>query len=347
MIHAVIMAGGKGTRFWPLSRAARAKQFLRIVGEKTLLEQTVERVLPSVDRIWLVGNQAHAPFFSEMRTSVAPHRILYEPEGRNTAPCIGWAAAEVLKDDPDGIMVVLPADHTITDEAHFQALINQAVAEVRTNSSLVTLGIKPTFPHTGFGYIEASDIDNGMGQVVRFREKPNYDTAVRFIQGGHFFWNAGIFIWKAQTIIDLIYRHIPADADHYRQLVAGPKTQGNDPWFVDVFGQLQNISIDFAVMEHAASVTRLMPAEIGWDDIGNWSSMDQHWPRDSDGNAVRGDIVTVNSANNIVYSKSKTVALVDVHNLIVVETDDAILVLPKSSDQRIRELVEKLPSALK
>lgn len=343
MIHAIVMAGGKGTRFWPLSRAVRAKQFLRIVGEQTLLEQTISRAKNGVDQVWIVGNACHAPFFDEVDSTLTPDHILYEPEGRNTAPCIGWAAAEILKQDPDGVMVVLPSDHCIADPQEFQRLIQIAIELVKTENCLVTLGIKPTFPHTGFGYIEIKGIENEVGQVVRFREKPNYDTAVRFIKSGNFYWNAGIFVWKARTIFDLIKSYIPEDADAYDQILALGNDSSDRPQLETVFGTLQKISIDFAVMEQAVALTRIIPADIGWDDIGSWSALENHWPKDESGNASRADVVAVNSRNNVVYSQKKLVALIDVDDLIVVETDDAILVLPKRSDQKIRELYERLP----
>ena len=342
MIHAIVMAGGKGTRFWPLSRAVKAKQFLKIVGDQTLIEQTIDRVKLVADQIWIVGNECHEPFFAEIEPSLAPDHILYEPEGRNTAPCIGWAAAEVLKKDPDGIMVVLPSDHCITHPKEFRRLINKAIDLVKHDDCLVTLGIKPTFPHTGFGYIETKSVTNEVGQVVRFREKPNYDTAVRFIKNGGFYWNAGIFVWKAKTIFDLIKTHIPEDAAAYDRLLH--HDEGDDHAdLIATFGTLQKISIDFAVMEQATSVTRIIPADIGWDDIGSWGALEQHWSKDEAGNASRANVVAVNSRNNIVYSESKLVALIDVDNLVVVETKDAILVLPKRSDQKIRELYEQLP----
>lgn len=337
------MAGGKGTRFWPLSRAIRAKQFLKIVGDDTLLEQTISRVQTIADKIWLVGNKLHEPFINDVAAHLTPDQMLYEPEGRNTAPCIGWAAAEILKQDPDGVMVVLPSDHSIANTVEFQRLLNLAIILVQQEDCLVTLGIKPTFPHTGFGYIEAKKIENEVGRVVRFREKPNYDMAVRFINSGNFYWNAGIFIWKARTIFNLIKTHIPEDADAYDRLLELPQSNTNSPEFLSIFGSLQKISIDFAVMEQSAKQTRLIPADIGWDDIGSWAALESHWPQDSDGNARRADLITVNSSNNVVYSTTKLVTLVDVNDLVVVETDDSILVMPKQSDQKIRELYERLP----
>ncbi len=338
------MAGGKGTRFWPLSRSVRAKQFLKMISEETLLEQTLGRILPAVDETWVVGNQQHDVYFSEIPTPLKPDHILYEPIGRNTAPCIGWAAAEVLKRDPDGIMVVLPADHAILHTVGFRTLIDKAVDLVKKEDCLVTLGITPTFPHTGFGYIESKSIADGVGQVVRFREKPNYDMARKFIESGRYFWNAGIFVWKASTILRLIKENIPQDAALYDQLKTIDQT---DPQFAELFTQFHSISIDFSVMEHSTKMTRIIPADIGWDDIGNWSALQDHWPKDEAGNATRGELLALNSRNNIVYSEKKLVALIDVDDLVVVETEDAILVLPKRSDQKIRELYELLPAKFK
>ncbi len=344
MIHAIVMAGGKGTRFWPLSRSVKAKQFLSIVGDDTLLNQTLNRVNAVADRTWIVGNVVHHDFFCDIPVELTPHQVLYEPVGRNTAPCIGWAAIEVLRQDPDAIMVVLPSDHAIADNHRFVGLIQKAIQVVKSEDCLVTLGIHPRFPHTGFGYIESGQIWDGIGNVVRFREKPNYETAVRFLEQGCFYWNAGIFVWKASTILSLIKQNIPQDAIIYDGI---QQCQPGDPKIADLFTTLQSISIDFAVMEYATARTRVIPADMGWDDIGNWSSLDAHWPVDQNGNASRSTVLAVNSRHNIVSTTGKPVALVDVDHLVVVETEDAIMVIPRSSDQKIRELYDLLPPELR
>jgi len=338
MIHAVIMAGGKGTRFWPLSRARKAKQFLSILGDDTLIEQTIVRIRPVVDCVWVVGTQAQAEFFDALPDTAKPDHLLLEPVGKNTAPCIGWAASKIKSIDPDGIMVVLPSDHTIQNPQRFHALIEQAIQIARSHHHLITLGIKPTHPHTGYGYIEAKRVKHGVGSVVRFREKPNYDTAVGFIQKKRFFWNSGIFVWRAQQIFSLIQHHIPSDAEYYEQLatLGGPSLKA-------VYRRLQSISIDYAVMENATHLTSVLIADMGWDDIGSWSALDAHWPKDKQGNASKRPVIALDATGNIVYA-SKLVTLLDVHDLVVVETPDAILVTRKASDQRIRELTEKLPS---
>ncbi len=337
MIHALIMAGGKGSRFWPMSRSVKAKQFLTILGDTTLLEQTVNRIRPLVDQIWVVGNQAQAPFFDELPESAKPDHLLLEPVGRNTAPCIGWAAAKMLAFDPHAIMIVLPSDHTITKPDVFEHLIKRAIHEVSLSPQLMTLGIKPTFPHTGYGYIEVKQLRNGRGQVVRFREKPNYDTAMQFIRKKRFFWNSGMFIWPASLILTHLKTHLPADATRYEQLATASGSR-----LKSIYQRLQSISIDYAVMEKAVSDTTILVADMGWDDIGSWSALEAHWPSDKLGNACRTHLIPMDSSGNIV-SASKLVALIDVHHLVVVETPDAILVANKFSDQRIRELTDKLP----
>ncbi|NBV41651.1 mannose-1-phosphate guanylyltransferase [bacterium] len=345
MIHAIVMAGGKGTRFWPLSRAVKAKQFLEIIGDQTLLEHTLKRTQPVCDRLWIVGNTKQTAYFKHIPSAMTPYRILYEPVGRNTAPCIGWAAIEVLRQDPDGIMIVVPSDHMIQNVERFQSILKTAVDLVEKQDCLVTLGITAKSPHTGYGYIEAKDIKNGIGQVVRFREKPNYETAVNFIKKGRFFWNAGIFVWRAQTILDMLKKHLPEDAPLFDALAECDPN--NHLKIKGIFRRLQSISIDYAVMEHEATRIRLIPSDIGWDDIGNWSSLRNHWSTDENGNTHKGELITVDARNNIVYSPKKLVGLVNVEGLVIVETKDAILVLPADSDQKIRELYDRLPERFK
>jgi mannose-1-phosphate guanylyltransferase/mannose-6-phosphate isomerase len=345
MFHAVIMAGGKGTRFWPLSRAKKAKQFLEIVGKKTLLAHTIERIKPLVkDNVWIVGNRGQAEHLAEAKKTLPKQQVILEPFGRNTAPSIALAAIALLKKDPDAIMAVLPADHMIESPARFRRTIKQAFDYVQKHQAFVTIGIPPTFPHTGYGYIEAKTKDSKISPVMRFCEKPDLQTAQQFISQGNFYWNAGIFVWRAQHILDSILALVP-DMQMGIETLCTAKTL-SQKCLLESYEKMPNISIDYAVMEKSAAQTRVIPAQFTWDDIGNWGAMDNYWPHDANGNAHRGQVIGINSHNNIIHTH-KTATLIDVDNMIVVETPDALLIAPKSSDQKIRELYDSLPKDLK
>ena len=344
MFHMAIMAGGKGTRFWPLSRVKKAKQFLEIVGKKTLLAHTISRVSPiAKDRIWVIGNQGQSPHLSAIRSKLPKRHVLLEPFGRNTAPSIALAAIAMLKQDPDAIMAVLPADHMIDSPSKFRNTLQKAFQHVKKHDDFVTIGIPPTFAHTGYGYIEAADKTLAMSPVLRFCEKPDTPTAQRFVDQGNFYWNAGIFVWRAQSILNTLYALVPEmrsviDSLHSRERLTQKEINS-------AYDTMPNISIDYAVMEKSAARTQVIRANFEWDDIGNWAAMERYWTKDIAQNAHRGPLISLNSHHNIVYSP-KTVTLIDVDNLIVVETADALLIVPKSSDQKIRDLYDKLPVEL-
>lgn len=338
------MAGGKGTRFWPLSRAKKAKQFLRIIGNKTLLEHTISRIRPLVgDRLWVVGNQGQSRYLNPATKTLPKSQVLKEPFGNNTAPSIALAAIRLLRDDPEAIMAVLPSDHMIDSAPNFRKTLRAAFAHVEKHAVFVTIGIPPTSPHTGYGYIEAKTTDTVFSPVLRFCEKPDLDTAKRFLSQGSFYWNAGIFVWRADQILSTIMDHMPGMQAGITHL------QHNHKWtqqiLTDAYTQMPNLSIDYGVMEKSAHITHVTPAAFGWDDIGNWTAMDTYWPHDDAHNAYRASLIVQNSHRNIVYSH-KPVALIDTNDLIVVDTEDVLFIAPKSSDQKIRDLYVKLPKAL-
>ena len=338
------MAGGKGTRFWPLSREKRAKQFLQIVGDKTLLAHTIDRIAPmALDNIWVIGNRSQSHELGKIGKSVPAKQVLREPFGRNTAASIALAAIAILAKDPEAVMGVFPADHMIDSPSRFRAILKKAYLHVLRHDDFVTIGIPPTFPHTGYGYIEAADKDIPISPVLRFCEKPDIATAQTFVDQGNFYWNAGIFVWRAKSILSAIYDLMPEMRAGIDILMSGVTYKGLDA----AYKLFPSISIDYAVMEKSAHRTRVLQANFRWDDIGNWSAMTQYWPQDKDQNAHRGrQLIALNSHQNVVYSQ-KTVTLIDMDNLIVVETPDALLIAPKSSDQKIRELYEKLPKELR
>ncbi len=347
MLHVMIMAGGKGTRFWPMSRAKKAKQFLTVIGEKSLIEYTLDRIEPltEMSQRWILGSATQTDSLAPLSQRVPQRHILREPIGKNTAACIGWAAFEALKQDPEAICVVLPADAWITPDNAFHETIKMGVEEVRVNNSVVTIGIPPTQPHTGYGYIEVHDRSQPIMPVVSFTEKPGHDKAQAYLQSGRYFWNAGIFIWKASKIISCLQRYLP---EHYEQLKAFTDAGHYEPEAIKPFYQtLDPISIDYGVMEHIGDDIRLIPASFQWSDIGNWSSLESFLPKDASDNASSGNLLAYKSHGNIVVSDKRLVALGCVDNLIVVDTQDAILILPKESDQDIKHIYEQLDDVYK
>jgi len=345
MIHAVVMAGGKGTRFWPLSRAKNPKQFLSILTAKSLLEETISRVRPLIpkENTWIVGSVLHQRLLAGLSACVPLDQILSEPVGRNTAASIGWAASEIIKKDPDAVLVVLPSDHFISSSSAFRTLLKKAAKVALTTESLVTIGIRPTMPHTGYGYIEAKSVNVDPAQVLAFHEKPSFSKAQTYIKSGRFFWNSGIFVWKASTILSLIAEYMPT---HYKLLKQLSKFSSEQPEFIKIFKKFESISIDYGVMEHSAAKTKVLFSTFDWNDIGSWSALDDFLEKDLYGNAISGQCFPLDSTGNIVVSKTKVVSLVDVHDMIIVDTEDAILVMPKSSDQKIKQLYEVLPPEL-
>lgn len=343
MVHVLIMAGGKGSRFWPLSRQKKAKQFLSIVGEKTLIEYTINRIVPLCDKEqrWILGNHSQAEHLSSLEQLVPPSNILAEPLGKNTAACIAWAAMEIEKKDPTATCVVVPADAWIEDSTAFLADITTAIKIATTTQQVVTLGIKPTTPHTGYGYIDVVDQEGQIGRVRSFKEKPTDVQAQSYLEAETYYWNAGIFVWQIQTLLPLLQTYLP---DHYR-LIRAFTTQGlRSPAAVQPFyDQLDAISIDYGIMEHIADQMAVVLATFSWDDIGSWAALESYLPQDEQANAHKGTVVAHNSTGNIIVADKKVVALAHVHNLIIVDTPDALLILPKDKDQEIKALYEQLP----
>tara|TARA_B100000427_G_scaffold1578_1_gene1567 strand:- start:6336 stop:7391 length:1056 start_codon:yes stop_codon:yes gene_type:complete len=348
MIHVMIMAGGKGTRFWPLSRQAKPKQFLSILDDQSLLETTMNRVSGISDnqRTWVLGSQSHRDMFDSLDLSVDPQYLLLEPFGKNTAACIAWGACEALKEDSDAICVVLSADAWINSSEGFCQTIQQAVDVVKQDDALVTIGIPPTRPHPGYGYIavdtKKGNTNNTGYSVTAFKEKPSIDQAQSYIDQGYY-WNAGMFVWRASRIMDCIKRHLPTHYDVIHSFTGKGIRAAAD--VSDYYSQLESISIDYGVLEHEVDNMVLIPAQFQWDDIGSWSSLAPHFSQDSNQNASKHDLMAHHSHRNIVMSpKGKKVVLAHVDDLIIVDTDDALLILPKEHDQAIKDIYDKLES---
>ena len=350
-MYIVILAGGAGTRFWPLSRRQRPKQLMSVFGGKSMLQRTVERVLPLQPRRMLIVTNVlqaaeTARQVEEYLAEVAID-IIAEPVGRNTAPAIGLAAAIIAQHDPEAIMVVLPADHYIIDEERFRATLRQAQAAAG-QGSLVTLGIRPDRPETGYGYIEADLSFNADGPrpVKRFVEKPSLEKALEFLAARNFYWNSGMFVWQVRVILAEIARHMPALSAGLMKLdipAVDWNMAGLPAQIATLYNAIESQSIDYGVMEKAARA-EVIPADFGWSDVGSWRALPEVIAPDADGNVVIDAPASINidSRNCLVYGGGKLVALVGVKDLIVVNTEDALLVCAEDRAQEVKQVVETL-----
>lgn len=350
-MYAVILAGGSGTRFWPLSRKKNPKQLMSVFGGKSMLQRTVERVLPlKPKRVLVVTNALQAEetgrqlreYHKECRID-----IIEEPVGRNTAPAIGLAASIIARYDPDGVMLVLPADHYIVQEEKFRKSVRQA-REAALNGYLVTMGIVPSRPETGYGYIEADMELRGEGPypVRRFVEKPNLTRAVEFVNAGNFYWNSGMFIWRADVILDKLMALMPELSSSLARL-----TFSEDIWELDdlgpqiegIYQEIRGESIDFGVMEKADNVV-VIPADFGWSDVGSWSALPEVMEPDGAGNVAINvhEDMALDAEGCLVYGGGKVTALIGVKDLIVVDTPDALLVCHRDRAQEVKRVVEEL-----
>jgi len=351
-IYALILAGGSGERFWPLSRRNRPKQLLRLISERTLLEETIARLdgfVPS-ERILILTNVEQEKAVRDLLKSFPKQNIIAEPAKRDTAAAVALGAGWVAARDHGATMLVLPADHVIADRAAFQETMKTAAAAAEETGALVTIGIKPTWACPGFGYIEQGepvrlrgDDKIAVHRVVRFREKPNTDLAESFLRKGNFRWNAGMFVWSVATILREFNRHAPELADFISQ-VRTPKDL--DKILQERFPKLPRISFDYAIMEKADRVL-VVEASFDWDDVGSWQAVARYFKNDEHGNAANTALIALDSSDNVIFNDGETtVALLGVHNLIVVRTADAILICHRHQAEKIKNLVGKLPPEL-
>jgi mannose-1-phosphate guanylyltransferase len=348
--YAVLMAGGAGTRFWPWSRLDLPKQLLPLAGDDSMLAETVARLRGIIPRenILVVTGKRLKRGVERALPDLPRASILCEPEGRNTTACIGWAALEIDKRDPDGVMIVLPSDHVVRPLETFRAAVLDALTLANRLRCLVTFGIKPTAPETGYGYIRAGRaLERGEGalRVEAFHEKPSTARARRFLRDGRYYWNSGMFAWRADVILDEIRKHVPQIAAGLDEIAARRKGGRASQRVVDrIYPGLQSISVDHAVMEKSDRVA-MFAAPFQWSDIGSWDAVAAVWPRDPDGNSSRDPLVAVSSKNNVVASRGKPVALLGVEGLAVVDSGDAILVCKRERAQDVRAIVAALEAA--
>lgn len=346
-MYVVILAGGSGTRFWPLSRTKTPKQLMSVFGGRSMLQRTVERVLPlSPKRIMVVTNILQAEETERQLRELGgfPVDVIAEPVGRNTAPAIALAAAIIARDDPGATMLVLPADHYIRNEEEF-CRVARAACEAAADGALVTLGIEPTRPETGYGYIEAETSPGvGVYPVKRFVEKPDLPKALEFLAAGNFYWNSGMFIWRVEAIRRELSRQMPELAQAIDTIALEPgDLETLKHRVAAVYPGISGESIDYGVMERAERVL-VIPASFGWSDVGSWSALPEVMDGDGNGNiaiAARG-LVSIDSANSLVYGNGKLTALVGVDGLIVVDTPDALLVCRQDRAQDVKKVVEAL-----
>lgn len=347
-IRVVIMAGGSGTRFWPLSRAGRPKQFLPITGERTMLEETAARLRPLVRErgIYTVADAAKTRTIRRLLPRLPAQNLLVEPEGRNTAPALALATARIHAENPRAVVVVLPSDHLIRPAALFRKQIEAGCRAADERRALVTFGIPPSFPSTGYGYIRASAKPAGRAggfsfhEVLAFEEKPPLERARRFLRAGNCTWNSGMFLWRADVFAEKLKRHAPEYADGWERMLAAFR-KNNRRAADAAFRTLPVQSIDYALMEKASGVL-VFPARFGWSDVGVWSALLDVWPRDARGNAARGDVVALDSSGNLVYNPGRFTALVGVEDLVVVETGDALLVCRRDADQKVKDVLAEI-----
>lgn len=341
-VHAVILAGGTGSRLWPLSRQQFPKQFLTLDGDASLMQTTINRLAPVIDakNVLIVTQEAFAK--GEAYHALLPYKSLFEPVGRDTAPAIALAAASLMKDGSDPVMVVLPADHVIKDEVEFRALLQLAITEAEKNK-LVTFGIRPTRPDTGFGYIKASVAgESNVYAVERFTEKPDQVTAERFLDEGDYFWNSGMFVWRASVILAEIKQHLPNVYQIVQDIVAASHDSGGFQQAVEKhFTAMPSISIDYGVLEKSTRVS-LIPCDIGWNDVGSWHAVYELSNKDEQGNSLQGNVIAVGCKNSMIRAEKRLVAAIGLEDVCVIETADAILISKADQTQRVREVVDAL-----
>lgn len=344
MLWAVIMAGGSGTRFWPESRRQKPKQFLKIFGHKTLLEQTVDRLrgLIPPSRILVVTQKTNVKLVRSL-LKIPAYQVIGEPVGRNTAPCAALAASIARMEDPDAVLAILPADHRIDKPAVFRKALRIA-GEIAAKEKLpVTFGIKPTYPHTGFGYLELGSALKRKGgltiyQLKCFHEKPDYSQAKSFLKAKRFLWNSGMFVWRAESLLEATEHYQPRIETLLYHIVRGPLKVQMNRWF----HKMPNVSIDYGLMEPLGKKILAIPADFKWNDLGGWQVIPEMWAQDKQGNVARGKVILMESSGNVVKGEKRLLALVGVRDLVVVDTKDALLICHRKKTETVRGVVAAL-----
>jgi mannose-1-phosphate guanylyltransferase len=345
----VIMAGGGGTRFWPLSRQTKPKQLINLSGNDIMLNDTIQRYesVISFDKTMIVTNKAQAELMNEILLKNVPREnVLKEPIGRNTAACVLYAALVLKKRFGDAVMVVLPSDHYFVNVDEFRQVLSKTCEVAETTDKIVTIGIKPQFPATGYGYINYDKYVNiklptNSFEVNEFVEKPSYEKAVKYIESGDYLWNSGMFAWKVSVILDNYKRFLPRLYNRMEEIYDYIGTVEEQSYIDKIYPTLQSISIDFGILERSDDVI-VIPADFGWNDVGSWDALGAIFPPDENGNIVKANFVGIETKNSIVYGSDRVIATIGINDLIIADTSDAILICPKNKAQDVKEIVELL-----
>ena len=344
--YAILMAGGVGSRFWPVSTTEFPKQFHDLLGAgETLIQKTFSRLSKMVpaENILILTNEKYNELVLKQLPMVLPEQVLLEPAMRNTAPCILYASLKIKKMNPDALMVVAPSDHWIEDEEAFTANLQQCFDFCANEDALMTLGIRPTFPNTGYGYIEFEESAKPVKKVRQFREKPDYTTAKSFLESGNFLWNGGIFIWSVKNILSAFEKYNPQMFALFMQGYNDFNTSAEASYIHENYARAEDISIDYAIMEHASNVF-VLPAAFDWNDLGTWGSLHEKLPKDLNNNAIlNATVILENASNNIIRTDGTKLIVIDgLNDYIIVDKDDVLLIYPKSKEQEIKSIVSKL-----
>ncbi len=353
--YPVILAGGRGTRFWPLSRKKRAKQLLALDGKQTMIQQTVARLLPltPAKQFWIITNGDLRPEIARQLPKLRSEHIIAEPVGRNTAPAIGLAAFILWRENPNAVIGLFPSDHVVGNEVRFREVLTEGIEIAAAGENIVVLGIEPSRAETGYGYIEAGSLAAGNARhVKRFTEKPNADRAAEFVRSGNFFWNSGMFLWSAKTLASALAEHLPKTASLLEKIAADYGTRKFANTFRRLYPKCEDISIDYAVLEPRSakggqeSNIFCLRADFGWNDLGSWTALHEHHVAKStpaDGNLISSQgIFTLNASGNYVHSPEKFVAVVGVNDIVVVETEDALLITTRANSQDVGKVAKFL-----
>ena len=346
-IRAVILAGGVGARFWPLSRKKKPKQFLPIISEKTMIEETVQRLLARISssNIYTIANPEHTQIIGNLLPDLPKKNFLVEPQGKNTAPSLILATAWIHLQNPKAILAALPADHLIKDSSLFLKKLEAGANAARKGEHLITFGIPPSYPATGYGYIQFTKkdplqiSDELFFPVRQFKEKPDYNQAKIFLSKGNYFWNSGMFLWQAEVFAQKLEQYSPPLFPYWQKILDALKNDDQSR-IASIFEQMPSLSIDYALMEKAKGVL-MCKGDFGWSDVGSWSSLADLWPQDEKGNALRGENITMDAQNCLLYNPNKFTALIGLKDTIIVDTEDALLVCHKNHDQKIKEIVKR------
>ena len=345
MTHIVILAGGWGVRLWPMSNRSRPKQLLCLGGDSSLLARTLARVAPLAPpaRVLAVTSELLRDLMAEELAPVPDERVVGEPTGRNTAPAIALAAHILVREDPDAMMIVLPADHIIGDDEAFRLTLARGLRAASAENALVTLGVVPTRPETEYGYIEAGEPAGAEGALLvrRFTEKPDRETAERFLDAGGYYWNSGMFVWRAGLFLEAVSNFLPDVAVALDAVTAGVGDEAFKSQIAAYYDSVPSISVDYGIMERSDNVI-VVPSDFGWDDVGAWSALGRIWKPDEDGSSVSGDVTLTETADCIVHAEGGVVAAIGVSDLIIVHTPEATLVCPRDRARDVRRIVDEL-----